>query len=130
MHSFSLGPITLSLRTTTLVLGGVSYTLLLVLWIWNDDMIRLSKLTGISLLFFPVLMAIFGDTNRQMEQKDSTTKELYGHFHLPLNVLPGRENQPPGTEWLNMGYWEVRCEIHNGPLAPKEITHLGHDHIS
>lgn len=31
----------------------------------------------------------------------------YGLFHLALNKLPGEKgDEPPKTEWLNMGYWK------------------------
>jgi hypothetical protein len=33
----------------------------------------------------------------------------YGLFHLSLNKIPeDSPDNPPETEWLNMGYWKVR----------------------
>ena len=71
-------------------------------------MIRLSKSTVIPLLCLPVLMVIASHKNLRIEHKATSEREVYGDFHRALNVLPGRENEPPNTEWLNMGYWEVR----------------------
>jgi len=36
------------------------------------------------------------------------SSDPYGLFHLTLNKLPSHDpNQPPDTEWLNMGCWKV-----------------------
>ncbi|EIN13682.1 S-adenosyl-L-methionine-dependent methyltransferase [Punctularia strigosozonata HHB-11173 SS5] len=35
----------------------------------------------------------------------SKARDPYGTFHITLNVRPGDGQNPPDTEWLNMGYW-------------------------
>jgi hypothetical protein len=36
----------------------------------------------------------------------------YGLFHLSLNKLPEEDlESDPRTEWLNMGYWKVGCDV-------------------
>ncbi|KAJ3909809.1 S-adenosyl-L-methionine-dependent methyltransferase [Lentinula edodes] len=46
----------------------------------------------------------------------------YGLFHLSLNRRSGEdENEPPKTEWLNMGYWKVNAVKRIRALALKLI---------
>ncbi|KAJ4489315.1 S-adenosyl-L-methionine-dependent methyltransferase [Lentinula edodes] len=40
-------------------------------------------------------------------RKKASHNDPYGLFHLSLNRRSGEdENEPPKTEWLNMGYWK------------------------
>ncbi|KAF8338107.1 uncharacterized protein EI90DRAFT_3041650 [Cantharellus anzutake] len=130
MYCFSLGPISLRLSSSSLVLVGAWYTIFATSSVWSGALIRLPKWVFILLLLAPFLMAVIH--GRIPHLRRTPEGELYGGFHLPLNMLPGREYGPPETEWLNMGYWEnttifpEACEALALRVASMACVHSGH----
>lgn len=80
---------------------------------WSTITIGLLLYTALKRLLFPWLppsRTIFGGRANTADSSSKNSFDPYGLFHLQLNRLPTEpEGEPPKTEWLNMGYWEVRC---------------------
>lgn len=56
-----------------------------------------------------VLLASFVAPSLILWLSHRTSTDPYGLYHLSLNRLPGQpDDAPVKTEWLNMGFWEVR----------------------